>query len=187
MADKVEETNLEATDTDAEVDDINIQEAKADRRGWVPMAQIEAEIERGFEKFMNRGWLQSFPHFPTLPSLKDLPSFKDAFEGKTPRVNVISREEEIVVEAELPGVQKGDIDISLGKDSVTIKAQTRSEKEEEEGEYHRREISRGYFSRTVALASAVDGSAAKATFIDGLLTLRLPRVERGGRQQISIE
>ena len=84
-------------------------------------------------------------------------------------------------------MQKGDLDISLGKDSVTIKAQTRSEREEEEGEYHRREISRGYFSRTVALASAVDGSAAKATFENGLLTLHLPRVERGERQQISIE
>ncbi len=58
-------------------------------------------------------------------------------------MNLIDRDNEILIKAELPGVKKEDLDISLTDDVLTIKASTQYEKEEEKGEYHRREISRG--------------------------------------------
>jgi HSP20 family protein len=104
-------------------------------------------------------------------------------------MNVIDRDDELVVEAELPGVKKADIDVSLSGDSITIKATTyqKTEKEgDEKGEYHRREIARGLISRTMTLPSVVDPAKASATFEDGLLRVTLPKSDRAKRQSVPI-
>jgi len=106
---------------------------------------------------------------------------------KVPKVDVIDREGEVVVKAEIPGVEKKDIDISVGEDAVTIKGEIRHEEKEEKGDYYRCEISRGAFSRTVALPAAVDGAKAKANFKDGVLELTLPKVEKAKRHTIKLD
>lgn len=88
---------------------------------------------------------------------------------------------------EVPGIDKKDLDISVGEDSVTVKGEVEREDKEAAGDYVRCEIARGAFSRTIALPAAVDGSRAKAEFKDGLLTLTLPKVERARRHAIRIE
>lgn len=85
------------------------------------------------------------------------------------------------------GVDKKDIDISVGEDSVTIKGETRKEEKEEKGDYYRCEISSGSFSRTVALPAAVDGAKATATFKDGVLELTLPKLKATKRHKISVK
>jgi len=111
------------------------------------------------------------------------------FEGRRPRVDVADRESDIRVRAELPGVKKADVDLSVAEDTVTIKASTREKREEgeKEGEYYRREIAAGTFSRTVALPAVVDADNAKATFNDGVLELTLPKREQAKRRQIPVE
>ena len=100
---------------------------------------------------------------------------------------MIDRDGEIAIKAELPGVEKKDLDVSLTEDSVTIKGSTRHEQKEEKGDYYRCEISRGEFSRTVALPAAVDTTKAKASFKDGMLELVIPKTEARKRCTINIE
>ncbi|UCE88831.1 MAG: Hsp20/alpha crystallin family protein [Pseudomonadota bacterium] len=140
------------------------------------------EMDRLFESFAPRGWMRPFRW--------DWPAWGDVaapFEGKTPRVDVVDREAEILVRAELPGVDKKDLDISLTDNTVTIKASSAREEKEEKGNYYRCEISRGAFARTVALPSDVDTDSAKASFKDGVLELTLPKVERSRRRKIKVE
>jgi HSP20 family protein len=139
------------------------------------------EMDRMFDSFFRRGWMRpwrfEWPGFPELT----LP------EMKMPKVDVIDRENEIVVKAEVPGVDKKDIDISVGEDTVTIKGETHHEEKEEKGDYYRCEISRGAFARTVALPAAVDGAKAKAAFKDGVLELTLPKIEKAKRHTVKVE
>lgn len=139
------------------------------------------DIERMFDDFMSRRWLR--------PSSWDLPSWGRfaPFEGQVPKVDVIDGDEEVIVHAELPGVRKEDIDVSLTENTLTIKATTKHEEEEKRGEYFRRERSAGAFSRTLTLPGGVDESKAKATFKDGLLELAFPKRDAAKRQRIKVE
>jgi HSP20 family protein len=139
------------------------------------------ETERLFDQFFGRRWL--------APWRLDLPRFADfeVPELRMPKVDVIDRENEVVVKAEVPGVDKKDLDVSVAEDSVTIKGTTSHEEKEEKGDYYRCEMRRGAFARTVALPSAVDGDKAKASFKDGVLELVLPKAEGAKRKRIAID
>jgi len=140
------------------------------------------EMDRMFERFFPRGWLRPFRwEMPPLGGMA-MP-----FEGKVPRVDVIDRDNDILVRAELPGVEKKDLDVSITDNTVTIKGSTRHEEKKEEGDYFRREISKGSFSRTVALPGEVDTSRPKASFKDGVLELTLDKMEKSKRRSIKIE
>jgi len=141
------------------------------------------EMERMMEDFFPRGWMRPFRGgWPRVGEMAP-------FEGRWPRVDVQDRESEVVVRAELPGVKKDDLDVSVSENAVTLKASTRSEKEEgeKEGEYYRREISAGTFARTIPLPGDVDADNAKAKFEDGILELTLPKREAAKRKRIKVE
>lgn len=153
-------------------------EASRPKRGASPFD----EMERWFEDFYPRGWMRPFRM--AWPSWGELAA---PFEGRMPKVDVIDRDDEIVVRAEVPGVEKDDLDISVSDNTVTIKGQTKHEAKEEKGDYYRCEISRGTFARTVSLPSDVDSDKVKAQFRDGVLELTLPKVTRAKRRAIKIE
>jgi len=139
------------------------------------------EMERWLEGFGRRGWLR--PGFWEWPEVGSFAAFRSAL----PKVDVVEREMEIVVRAELPGVAKNDLDVTVSDDRVTLKAHSRHEEKNEEGEYHRREMSYGEYQRTIALPQTVDGEKAKATFTDGVLELTLPKLEKGQRKKVKVE
>jgi len=139
------------------------------------------EMDRMFESFFPRGWMQPFRR--EWPSLGEMAA---PFEGKMPKVDVINRDAEIVVRAEVPGVDKKDIDVTMTDSTVTIKGSTSHEEKEEKGDYYRCEISRGAFSRTVALPAGVDSSKAKAKFQDGVLELTMPKTEKTKRVSVKV-
>ncbi|HEB63644.1 MAG TPA: Hsp20/alpha crystallin family protein [Gammaproteobacteria bacterium] len=140
------------------------------------------DMEQLFEGFFPRGWMQSMRR--QWPEWAELGA---PFEGRIPKVDVVEQDETVVVRAELPGVDKDHLDISLTEESVTISATTKQESEEEKGDYHRREISQGSFSRTVALPAMVQGEQAKASFKDGILELTLPKAAPAKRHNIKVE
>jgi HSP20 family protein len=148
-------------------------------RGLSTFFDFDKEFERAFENFFKRGW-------PSAPRW-EFPKVSGAFGDKAPNVNLIDRDDEVVIEAELPGVDKDDLDVSLSENSVTIKASTKKEEVKEEGEYHRREISTGYYSRTLPLPAAVQGAQAKAELKDGMLKLTLPKAEQAKRVNIKVD
>ena len=91
------------------------------------------------------------------------------------------------MKAEVPGIKKEDIEVSVTDNTITIKGSTRREEKEEKGEYYRCEISRGSFARTVALPDNVDSSKVKATFKEGVLEVVMPKVEKSKRRTIAVE
>lgn len=137
------------------------------------------EMEQMFERFFPHGWLR--------PWRFEWPAWPELTEMRLPQVDVIDRDEEVVVRAELPGVDKKDLDVSMTDNTVTIKGTTQREEKEEKGDYYRHEIARGSFARTVTLPAEVDGERAKATFKDGLLELVLPKRETAKRRSIKVE
>jgi HSP20 family protein len=103
-----------------------------------------------------------------------------------PSVDVIDRDDEVVVRAEVPGFRKDDIEVSVSGNMLTIRGETRREVTTEKGDFYRSEISRGAFVRSVSLPAEVDESKAQATMKDGLLELVLPKLEKSKRRTITI-
>jgi HSP20 family protein len=144
-------------------------------------ADIERAMDRVLGRYFPGGWTGSaLRHWPELTELA-LP-----FEGKSPRVDVIDRDKEVVVHAELPGVEKKDVEVTMSDSTVTIKGTNVKRSEEKKGEYYRSEISHGTFLRTVTLPAEVDGSKAKAEFKDGILELRVPKSEAPKGKKVTV-
>ena len=141
--------------------------------------EFERDIERMFDNFMSRNWLQPFRDLPSLRGNLELP--------RAPRVDLVERDGEVVVRAQLPGVDKKDIEVSLTDRTITIRASTRKEDKEEKGEYYRREISTGEVSRTLALPAEVDGTKAQAEFKDGILEIMIPKIAKSKRVQVDVK
>jgi HSP20 family protein len=139
------------------------------------------EMDRLFDNFMRQGWMRpwriEWPSFPELATL----------ETKLPKIDVIERDNEVVVRAEVPGVDKKDLDVSVSDNTLTIKGSTRHEEKEEKGDYYRHEISTRAYNRMVALPADVDGSKAKASFKDGMLELTLPKTGKAERHSIELD
>lgn len=140
------------------------------------------EMERWFEEFGRQGWLHPFRW--ELPFRTERMTF---LEGRMPKVDVIDREAEIVVRAELPGVEKDGVELTVTDQTLVLRAKTRHEEKEERGEYFRHEMSHGEYQRTLQFPAAVDHEKARATFRNGVLEITLPKAERVPRTKISIE
>ncbi len=141
--------------------------------------EFEHDIERMFDNFMSRSWLRPLRDFPSLRGNIELP--------QAPRVDLVERDSEVVVRAQLPGVEKKDIEVSLTDRTITIRASTRKESKEEKGQYYRREISTGEVSRTLALPAEVDGTKARAEFKDGILEITIPKIAKTKRIQVDVK
>jgi HSP20 family protein len=92
-----------------------------------------------------------------------------------PKVDVKESDKEIVIAAELPGMEDRDIDISLTKDALTIKGEKKQEKEDKGKDYYRMERSYGSFTRTIPLPAEIYTEKAKAEFKKGVLNISLPK------------
>ena len=139
------------------------------------------EMERLFDAFYPRGWMR--PLFRDWPT----PVEAGAFGGKMPSVDVINRDKEIVIKAELPGVDKKDLEVSVTRNSVSIKGTTSHEEKEEKGDYYRSEISRGEYARTLSLPADIDEDKAMASFRNGILELTLPKLELSKRKTVNVD
>ena len=105
----------------------------------------------------------------------------------SPQVDVSERDGQLVIRADLPGMDKGDVEIDLLDDSIVLRGERREErKEERQGIFHT-EVSYGTFYRRIPLPDGTDLSTAKASFNNGVLeiTVQAPeREERGSRLEI---
>jgi HSP20 family protein len=172
-----------ATKTPAKAKEPAKPPAPAATRAISPFDDVERFMDRLFEGFASRGWLRPF-HWDRPLWRGDL---GPAFEGRIPSVDVVDRDSEIVLRAELPGVDKKDLDVSLSESTVTIKATTRKELKQEKDDYYRSEISQGAFSRTVSLPCPVIGDKVQAKFENGLLEVTLPKAEGAKRRNVQVK
>jgi HSP20 family protein len=129
-----------------------------------------------------------FRPFSLLEEVEEMA--RTAFEtGLTPRMDMYEEDKELVIKAEMPGVRKKDLDISLNDDVLTIKAEKKEEKEEgEKGTTHyTRERRFGQYIRYMTLPARVDAENISATLKKGLLEIRLPKAEAPESKHIEIK
>ncbi|MEM8754406.1 MAG: Hsp20/alpha crystallin family protein [Pseudomonadota bacterium] len=91
------------------------------------------------------------------------------------RVDVAETDDEIEVKADLPGVDRSDVDVTLDGDVLTLRAEKKASSDREEQDWKVRERAFGSFARSIRVPSGVDPSDVSAAFDDGVLTVRLPK------------
>jgi HSP20 family protein len=104
-----------------------------------------------------------------------------------PAVEVYETDQEVVVRAELPGVDPKNVNVTVQDNTVTIEAEAKEEQEERGRNYLRRELRYGQFCRSLALPAEVKPDQAKATYRNGVLELRVPKSERAKPKQVKVE
>lgn len=158
---------------------VSVQKDETKQDKELATGRAERDMEHLFEDFFHKRWLR--------PWSREWPGFEAMFDRKLPRLDVIDRAHEIVVRAELPGMTKDDIEVSVSDDTLSLKGSSKKEEEAEEGEYHRREISSSYISRTVTLPTRVHGDDARATLRNGMLEVVIPKAEEAKRKRVDVE
>jgi HSP20 family protein len=103
-----------------------------------------------------------------------------------PSVDIFENDNEVVVKAELPGMNAKDIDVRLENNVLTLKGERHFEKETKEENYHRVEREYGTFSRSFALPTAVKDEKVTAEYKDGVLSIVLPKKEETKPKPIKI-
>lgn len=148
---------------------------------WQPARTFE-EFERMIEDF----WRQPFPSIlPPFPSL--FRSLKgDLFRGG-PSVDVYEEKNDIVVKAEIPGLSKENMQVSLTANTLTLSGEKKKEEEVKEEEYSYSERTYGKFSRTISLPCDVKSDQGKATFKNGILEVRIPKTEEAKKRHFTVE
>ena len=103
-----------------------------------------------------------------------------------PSLDVSETSKEIVVKAELPGLEAKDIDVSLDGNVLTLRGERKQEKEERDESFHRVERSYGSFSRSIRLPADVDHAQIKATYKRGVLKINLPKIRKESGKKIEV-
>ena len=134
--------------------------------------------------------------FDQLTSLRDeinrlfeVPEYNGnaSLNAWAPSVDLYEDSESLLLRAELPGLSKKEIDISLHENVVTISGERKNERKSEAGKLSREERFVGRFTRSISLPKPVDPEKVKAEYRDGVLVVTLPKAEEAKPRQIAIE
>jgi len=140
--------------------------------------------------------LQNWPSFDRFASLRDeldrifdfaLPNRDSGlFSGWTPALDVHDEKDKLVVNVELPGFKKEDINLSLHEGVLAVSGERKQETQRKEGETFRSERHFGRFQRSVTLPVGVDAGKVTASYKDGVLSIDLPKAEEAKPRQIAV-
>ena len=145
------------------------------REEWSPMREImqfREEIDRLFEDF--------FSPWPVRRRRRQEVTW-------LPDVDVYEDENNVIVEADLPGLKGDEVDISITGNTLTIKGEKKQEKEEKGRNYYIVERSYGSFARSIELPAEVEPDKAKATMRNGVLKVTIPKAPEAKPKQIKVE
>ena len=131
-----------------------------------PMINCRREIDQLFDDFF-----EAFNGFGPRALMRG----EKGWPAGMPSIDVTDSDKELVVAAELPGVDEKDVEVTLEGDVLTIRGEKKHEHEEKDGERHYVERSYGSFSRSVRLPFEAGDQDARADFDKGVLTIRIPK------------
>ena len=149
-----------------------------------PFASLRDEIERLYEEF---SW-------PAVQGL--LPQRATGFQplrawgagwAVSPAIDLVERDGEYEVQAELPGLSPSDLEIKLSDGTLILKGEKSTEESKDQADYHLRERSYGAFQRSFSLPSGIDAGAVSASFDNGVLRIRLPKSAEAKSKERKIE
>jgi len=104
-----------------------------------------------------------------------------------PAVDIVETENELVLKADVPGVELKDIDVQLENGTLTVKGERKFEKDEKSKGFHRMERSHGSFVRIFTVPDTVDSENVKAAYEAGVLTITLPKKEIAKPKAIKVQ
>jgi HSP20 family protein len=134
---------------------------------WRPARDFD-ELERRFEEFFGQ------------------PLWLTGERGWMPAVDVFEKDDKFIVKAELPGLKKEDIDVSVTDSTLQIKGEKKSESEVKEKDYYRSERSYGSFYRAVPLPARVNPDKIQADFEDGVLEVTLSKSAASRPKKVTV-
>ena len=105
---------------------------------------------------------------------------------REPAVDIYEEGDDIMVKAEMPGVDQNDIDVTVTDNVLVLRGEKQKEEEANEGEYYRSERVYGSFVRSIPLPPEVDAQKANASFKNGVLEIRIPKAEEAKKRQIKV-
>ncbi len=149
----------------------NKQDGGGKSQDLSPWSDMRNDFERAFGQFVDN----------------PLGFMSRPFSGAmSPSVDVAEKDDQVVVRAELPGVEPDKIDLSLSENTLTLSGEKSETHEDSEGEFYRKESRYGSFRRSIPLPCAVESESADAEFKNGVLTVRLKKQPGAMRQKINI-
>lgn len=146
-------------------------------------------------------WNREFPMFRGLHSLQNDMNriFDEFFRGDVladetffsrdwnPAVDIVENSDTYVLKAEIPGMNKDDVKITLENNLLTIRGEKKNELEKKEGNFHRIERSYGVFERSFTIPGTIKTNDIDAQYKDGVLTLTLPKAEEAKPKMIDVK
>lgn len=134
---------------------------------WQPWQEIDT-LRRQFDQL-----------FDELAPISRGTATKPNGNGWMPAIELKSTDTDVILRAELPGIDAKDLDVQVSREAVALKGEykTESKTEDKEHQIFRSEFRYGSFQRVIPLPVAVENDQVKADFKDGILTLTMPRIE----------
>jgi HSP20 family protein len=130
-----------------------------------PFYSLQREMNSLFDNF--------FRGFNVAPQ-----GFAAGMGSFKPSIDVKENEKEVMIKAELPGVEETDIDVTVTNDSVTIKGEKKEGKEDKDKNYYYMERSYGSFCRVIPLGTEIESGKAQASFKNGILDIKVPKNQK---------
>jgi len=138
-------------------------------------------VEDFFENVLNRLWME--PLSLRRPMFREMES---PLQMRYPLVDLIDRDDELVVRAELPGIKKNEIELSITDEGLTLSVDRDLKEEEKTDRFYRCEMAHGAFERTVIFPIAVDADKAKAQLKEGVLEIIVPKAQKSKRHVLKV-
>jgi HSP20 family protein len=150
---------------------------RAEAEPW-RFSDVERMFEDWFENFASRPFPRLWrPGFARLRSMS----------LEAPALDIYEQKDDLIVKAEIPGLTKDEIDITIEGNTLTIKGEKKKEEEVKEEDYYRCERTYGAFFRSVELPMAVQTDKVNASFKNGVLEIRLPKTEEAKKNVVKVK
>jgi len=153
---------------------------------WKEISRIEREMRRLFDEFWGseEKGLRRLP----LPKRAGVPAEREELVG-TPPVDLIDKEDSLVLKSEMPGVRKEDIKVSVTDEEISLSGKVERKKEEKEENYYYSERAYNAWRRIIPLPVRIQSDKAKAKYENGLLEITLPKAEeaKAKRKELKVD
>jgi HSP20 family protein len=130
---------------------------------------------------------KAFDRFFEEPLFESMPYWLRRGDGYDMAVDVAEDDNAYIVKAAVPGAKPEDVEVTLNNNVLTIKGETKADKDIKQENYQLRECRSGSFMRSLTLPSAVKAEAIEASHNDGMLTVRLPKSEAVKPKKIAVK
>lgn len=157
-------------------------------------SEIEDKLKGGEEKMARdlmpwSPWREMMNMRETIDRFFDEPFSSRSLSTAVfqPSISIRETKNDLVVEADLPGVKEDDVDVQVEDDKLIIRGERKHSSETKREDYYHMESSYGSFSRVIGLPSYVDASRAEAEVKDGILEVRIPKVEGKKSRKIAVK